>query len=76
MDPNNTPLFEQSGYGLFGAHVRYLSSDKHWAVTAFGTNLSDKRYMTNALQSYGSFGTADASFGPPVEWGLTVQARY
>ena len=76
MDPNNTPLFEQSGYGLFGAHVGYLSSDKHWAVTAFGTNLSDKRYMTNALQSYGSFGTADASFGPPVEWGLTMRARY
>jgi len=76
MDPNNTPLFQQGGYALFGAHLRYLSSDKHWEVTVFGTNLSDKRYMTNALQSYGSFGTADASFGPPEEWGLTLRARY
>jgi iron complex outermembrane receptor protein len=76
MDPNNTPLFEQGGYSLFGAHVRYQSSDKRWEVTAFGTNLSDKRYLTNALQSYGTFGTADGSFGPPIEWGLTVRARY
>lgn len=76
MDPNNTPLFEQNGYSLLGAHVRYSSSNGHWEVTAFGTNLNDKRYMTNALQSYGSFGTADASFGPPREYGVTLRARF
>ena len=76
MDPNNTPLFEQGGYAILGGHLRYLSSDKRSEVTAFGTNLSDKRYMTNALQSYGSFGTADASFGPPLEWGLTLRTRF
>jgi iron complex outermembrane receptor protein len=75
-DPNNTPLLEQGGYTLLGAHLRYQSSSKRWEFTAFGTNLSDKRYMTNGLQSYGSFGTADGSFGPPVEWGLTARARY
>jgi iron complex outermembrane receptor protein len=76
MDPNNTPLLEQRGYSLVGAHLRYQSSDERWEVTAFGTNLADKRYMSNGLQSYGSFGTADGTFGPPLEWGLTLRARY
>ena len=75
-DPNNTPLLEQDAYSLLGAHARFLSGDGRWEVTAFGTNLSDERYMTNGLQSYGSFGTADGTFGRPREWGLTLRAHF
>ena len=59
-----------------GAHLRFVSEDNRWEVTAFGTNLSDERYMTNGLQSYGSFGTADGTFGRPREWGVTLRARF
>ena len=75
-DPNNTPLLEQDAYSLLGAHLRFVSDDDRWEVTAFGTNLSDERYMTNGLQSYGSFGTADGTFGRPREWGVTLRARF
>jgi len=75
-DPNNTPLLEQDAYSLLGAHLRFVSEDNRWEVTAFGTNLSDERYMTNGLQSYGSFGTADGTFGRPREWGVTLRAKF
>lgn len=73
---NNTPILKQEAYTLFGAHLRFQTSDERWEATLFGTNIGGKRYMTNGLQSYGSFGTADATFGPPEEWGLTLKARY
>jgi iron complex outermembrane receptor protein len=75
-DPNNTPILEQDAYSLVGAHVRFQSSNERWELTAFGTNLTDERYMTNGLQAYGSFGTADATFGPPEEWGLTLKVQF
>ncbi len=75
-DPNNTPLLAQDDYTLLGAHARFVSSNERWEVTAFGKNLSDERYKTNGLQSYGSFGTADATFGPPDEWGVTLTGRF
>jgi outer membrane receptor protein involved in Fe transport len=75
-DPNNTQLLAQDAYTLLGAHMRLRTANERWELTAFGTNLSDKRFKTNGLQSYGSFGTADATYGPPREWGLTVRARF
>jgi len=75
-DPNNTALLGQDAFTLLGAHARFESIDRRWELTVFGTNLSDERYKTNGLQSYGSFGTADATFGPPREWGATFRARF
>jgi iron complex outermembrane receptor protein len=56
--------------------MRFQSSNERWELTVFGTNLTDERYMTNGLQAYGSFGTADATFGPPEEWGLTLKVQF
>jgi iron complex outermembrane receptor protein len=75
-DPNNTPLLEQDAYSLLGAHVRLQSENGRWEATVFGKNLTDERYMTNGLQSYGSFGTADGTFAPPREYGVTLRARF
>jgi iron complex outermembrane receptor protein len=75
-DPNNTPILAQASYSLIGAHVRFQPREKRWEVTAFGTNIGDKRYKSNGLQSYGSFGTADASFGPPAEWGVIARMKF
>jgi iron complex outermembrane receptor protein len=75
-DPNNTPILHQDAYWLLGAHATVQSSDRKWELTAFGQNLTDERYMTNGLQSYGSFGTADGTFGPPREYGITLRARF
>jgi iron complex outermembrane receptor protein len=75
-DPNNTPILEQDAYWLLGAHATVQSSDRKWELTAFGQNLSDEDYKTNGLQAYGSFGTADATFAPPREYGVTFRARF
>ncbi len=72
----NLPILEQEAYTLLGAHVTFASASGRWSVTAFGTNLSDKRYMTNGLGALDSFGTVDASFGRPSEWGLTVKVSF
>jgi len=71
----NDPELEQDGYALIGAFVQYTSPAARWSVTAFGLNLSDKRYKTNGLNSYGSFGNAAANYGPPREWGVKLQTR-
>jgi iron complex outermembrane receptor protein len=75
-DPNNTPILEQDAYWLLGAHLTLQSSDGKWSLTAFGQNLGDEHYMTNGLQSYGSFGTADGTFAPPREYGVTFRAHF
>jgi iron complex outermembrane receptor protein len=75
-DPNNTPILEQDAYSLLGAHARIASADERWQLTLFGTNLADERYLTNGLQAYGSFGTADGTYGPPREYGVTLRAKF
>jgi iron complex outermembrane receptor protein len=61
---------------LLGAHARIASADERWQLILFGTNLADERYLTNGLQAYGSFGTADGTFGPPREYGVTLRAKF
>ncbi len=71
----NFPLLEQDGYALVGARLTYKSPDERWSLAVFGTNLTDERYITNGLHSFGSLGTADATFGRPREWGVSLSAR-
>ena len=75
-DLANTPLLVQDGYATLGAFLRYAPESKEWSVTTFGTNLTDKRYITNGISSYGSFGNAVANFGSPREWGLRLHVDF
>ena len=75
-EPTNLGILEQDAYKLLGAHVRLTSADEAWSLTLFGTNLTDERYMTNGVQALGSLGTADAAYGRPREWGLTLSASF
>ena len=76
MDSNNTPILRQEGYGLVSARLAFVTTDEHWEVALSGTNLSDERYIVNGIAALDSFGTAEAYFGPPREWGLSLQYRY
>lgn len=75
-EPTNLPMLEQDAYTLLGANVTFLSASERWSLILFGTNLSDERYMTNGLGSLGSFGTVDATFGRPREWGLSFKTWF
>ncbi len=72
----NLPILEQEAYTLLGANVTYLSASERWSIILFGTNLSDERYMTNGLGALDSFGTVDATYGRPREWGLSFRTWY
>lgn len=75
-DPNNTPILHQDGYGLVNARIAFTSVDEHWELALSGTNLTDERYIGNGIAALDSFGTAEAYFGPPAEWALSLSYRY
>lgn len=75
-EPTNLPALRQDGYTLLSASATFLSKSERWSLTLFGSNLTDKRYMTNGLHALDSFGTVDATFGRPREWGLTFKATF
>lgn len=75
-EPTNDPDLAQSGYALVDAFVEYSGAKDTWSLTLFGTNLSNKRYKTNGLNSYGSFGNSVANFAPPREWGVKLKMKF
>lgn len=75
-EPSNYSALKQGAYTLVGAHVSYQSLGENWRLTLYGTNLSDERYMTNGFQVLDSLGTADAAYGQPREWGLSLNASF
>jgi outer membrane receptor protein involved in Fe transport len=42
----------------------------------YGTNLTDARYITNGLSGEGTFGTVDASYGRPREFGVDLRFTF
>ena len=75
-EATNLPVLKQGAYTLLGAHATFASESENWSVTLFGTNLSDRRYMTNGLHAIDSLGTIDATFGRPREWGLSLKVSF
>jgi iron complex outermembrane receptor protein len=50
FDFYNRPLIAQDGYGLLNLAATLDINDR-WSITAFGRNVTDKRYRANALSS-------------------------
>jgi len=76
QEPTNAESIAQPGFSLFNARLTYENLDGDWEVAVFGTNLADKRYIINGLQALASFGTAEAVYGRPREWGVSVKKRF
>src|SRR5690606_40924495 len=73
---SNAPTSYEDGYTLLGAQVAFVPPSARWQLTAFGTNLTDARYIVNGLNAFGTFGTATADFGRPREWGLAFKLNF
>jgi iron complex outermembrane receptor protein len=65
--PSTLSIMKQDTYGLLSARLMFAAESGRWEVALLGTNLTDKEYTTNALESIGFIGTADATFGRPRE---------
>jgi iron complex outermembrane recepter protein len=75
-DALNFPELRQGGYSLLNAALTYLDRAGKWEVSAFGTNITDKRYIVTGYASGLTLGTVVANLGRPAEWGLSVAYHF
>lgn len=71
LEPTNSPLMAQSGFGLLDASFS-LGRDP-WKITAFGKNLSNEVYRNLVLTAPGG---PSFHLGDPRTYGLTVSMSY
>ena len=74
-DVFNDARLVQEAFDLFNAYAAFITSNRHWEIALFGTNLSDERYRLSGNSSAG-FGLAESTFSPPREWGATLRYRF
>lgn len=74
-DPFNIEELIQESYWLLNSRLTYTSSDEHWQVALYGTNLTDEEYLTNGLHE-DLVGAIEGYYGRPREWGVTVSYRF
>jgi iron complex outermembrane receptor protein len=75
-DPANAEVIAQRAFTLLNARITYRSADERWSLAAFGTNLLDKTYITNALDIVSTFGFYEAYFGRPREFGAELTVNF
>ena len=46
VSTNNEPILEQNAYAQLDAHIDLKPAQGFWSVSLFGTNLTDKHYLT------------------------------
>lgn len=70
------PLERQPGFGLLNLRATWQLPDERFDIALFGTNVTDKEYLTNAQDSRSGNGVAFGGIGRPAEWGLEVNMRF
>ncbi len=72
---DNVEILAQKGFGLLQAQLTLAPKRGSWSMTAFGSNLTDVRYITNGLSALDSVGLATVAYGRPREWGIRLDYR-
>ena len=72
----NTPSLQRKSHTNLNARLTFDMPESGWELTVSGTNLTDKRYISNALSALTSFGTAEASYNRPREWAVTLKRAF
>ena len=75
-DIANDPDLAQGAYSLVGARITWDSPDDLWRVEVFGTNLTDEQVKVSGNASSAAFGLKEASYGPPMEWGVSLAREF
>jgi len=76
LDPANTAILIQDGYGLLGGRITLTPQDANWEVAIYGKNLTDELYLVGGLTVLDSFGTVEGSYGLPSEWGIATKLKF
>ena len=72
----NDPLERQPGYSLLNLRMTWVLPDDRFQIAAFGTNVADTKYLTNAQDTLAGNGTAFGGIGRPAEWGIELGVRF
>lgn len=75
-DVANSPVGIQKGYGLLNGRMTLASQDQVWAVSAFVTNLTNKKYLLSALDFMDSLGLATYEYAAPRRWGASFEYNF
>ncbi len=70
------PLERQRGYGLLNLRATWVLPDDRFRIAAFGTNVTNQFYLTNAQDSRTGNGVAFGGVGRPAEWGVELDVRF
>ena len=70
------PLERQRGYGLLNLRMTWVLPDDRFQIAAFGTNVTNTDYLTNAQDTLVGNGTAFGGVGRPAEWGIEMGVRF
>jgi iron complex outermembrane recepter protein len=72
----NNPQASQAGYALFNARLGLRGNDGQWELAAWGRNLSDKFYLTQAYDNYPGIFPSQYFLGDPRTYGVSFLYRY
>ncbi len=73
-DVQNTPGIAQGAYGLVGARLLVVPSER-WELALFGTNQTDESFLGSGFFT-GAFGIDVGISGRPREWGVSARFRF
>ena len=74
-DAKNNPPLEASAYTLLNARISWRGLSDKLEVAVFGTNLTDKLYITNGVEVLG-LGYEEAYYNRPREWGASANYKF
>lgn len=74
-DVANTPIISDDGYTLVNGRLSYTFPGESLQLAVFGNNLTNELYLVSGNASVG-FGLAEASYGRPREWGVSLKYRF
>jgi len=74
-DSLNTLLLKRPELDLIDLSAQMTFADGKYAIAVGGTNVTDKRYITEGSLNYAA-GFVDASYNAPAEWYATFRLKY
>ena len=76
FDLSNSPYTTQPAFGLLNGRLTFKPTDGPWSIAAFGTNLTNRRYILGGTDVSASLGYADVLQGAPREWGVDARFKF
>ena len=75
-DALNSKALYQDSYDLVNASISFENLEGKWQIILSGKNLTNERYITTGFASEDFQSVAEANFGRPKEWALSIKRKF